>query len=189
MDNTKSRRLIMAIVVIAVGVGGYYFLTNKDEVKISEVKSNKTKTEEVKTNEIKTNEVEENVGQNLATQDKKVIVYRSPNCGCCTGYADELKKQGYEVEVVSLDDLNPIKDKYGIPANLQSCHTTVVDGYFIEGHVPIEVVEKLLKEKPEIDGIGLPGMPIGTPGMPGAKREPYRIYKSVDGKFTEYITI
>jgi hypothetical protein len=184
MDNTKGRRLIMAIVVIAVGVGGYYFLMNKNEVKLSEVEIKKEKT-----NEVKTNEVEANVKQNLATQGKKVTVYRSPNCGCCIGYADELKKQGYEVEVVSLDDLNPVKDKYGIPANLQSCHTTVIDGYFIEGHVPIEVVQKLLKEKPEIDGIGLPGMPIGTPGMPGPKREPYRIYKSVDGKFTEYITI
>ena len=72
---------------------------------------------------------------------------------------------------------------------MQSCHTTIIGKYFIEGHVPFEAVEKLLKEQPDIDGIALPGMPIGTPGMPGDKDEPYVIYQLKDGKFSVFMTI
>ncbi len=164
MKITMNKRIITVIVIVAIGVGGFYFLMNKNEGKRT-------------------------VGQNLTMQDKKMTIYMSPNCGCCTGYADEMRRQGFDVTVVALDDMNSIKEKYGIPANKQSCHTAVIDNYFIEGHVPIEAVKKLLREKPAIDGIGLPGMPMGTPGVPGQKRAPYKIYQSVNGKFSEYMTI
>ena len=72
---------------------------------------------------------------------------------------------------------------------MQSCHTSILGKYFIEGHVPIEAINKLVKEKPEIDGIVLPGMPIGTPGMPGVKDEPYVIYQLIDGKPSVFMTI
>jgi hypothetical protein len=72
---------------------------------------------------------------------------------------------------------------------MQSCHTTIIGKYFIEGHVPLEAINKLLKEQPSIDGIALPGMPIGTPGMPGKKEEPYVIYQLIDGKFSVFMTI
>ncbi len=120
---------------------------------------------------------------------QKVTVYKDPNCGCCVGYADELKRQGFDVETVSTKDMADIKDKYNIPADKQSCHTIAMDNYFIEGHVPMEAVEKLLKERPDIAGIGLPRMPSGTPGMPGAKRAPYEVYKQNGGEFSEFITI
>jgi hypothetical protein len=127
--------------------------------------------------------------QGLQVKTIKMKLYKSPTCNCCELYADELKKQGYDVEVIATDDVNSVKEKYNIPYDRQSCHTTVVDDYYIEGHVPMEAVKKLLEERPEIDGIGLPGMPIGTPGMPGEKTAPYEIYKSIDGKFLEYLTI
>ena len=72
---------------------------------------------------------------------------------------------------------------------MQSCHTTIIDKYFVEGHVPLEAINKLLKERPDIDGLALPGMPIGTPGMPGDKEEPYVIYQLVDGNFSVFMTI
>ncbi len=118
-----------------------------------------------------------------------VTVYKSQSCGCCVGYISELENNGFEVEVVSTADLSAIKQKYGIPRNMQSCHTAVIDSYFIEGHVPIEAVQKLLAERPEIDGIALPNMPAGSPGMPGVKSEPFKIYAVVDGKTSEFITI
>jgi hypothetical protein len=85
--------------------------------------------------------------------------------------------------------LHTIKQKYNIPVEMQSCHTTILGKYFIEGHVPLEAVNKLLKEQPDIDGIALPGMPIGTPGMPGDKDEPYVIYQLKDGKSSVFMTI
>ena len=88
-----------------------------------------------------------------------------------------------------MSSLHLIKEKYNIPIEMQSCHTTILDKYFIEGHVPIEAINKLLKEKPDIDGIALPGMPIGTPGMPGKKEEPYIIYQLVDGESSVFMII
>ena len=85
--------------------------------------------------------------------------------------------------------LHNIKKKYNIPLEMQSCHTTMLGKYFIEGHVPIEAINKLLKEQPKIDGIALPGMPIGTPGMPGEKEEPYIIYQLIDGKSSVFMKI
>jgi hypothetical protein len=89
-----------------------------------------------------------------------------------------LQKNGFAVKSQDLRDLRPIKAKYGVPADLESCHTGVVDGYVVEGHVPADVIAKLLQERPKIEGIGVPGMPIGSPGMesPGHPPERYTIY-------------
>jgi hypothetical protein len=165
MNNKIS--FIVAIVLLALVAGGYYFSSRGDSVEAPK--------EAVKNSGF-------GVGQ-------KAIVYKSPTCGCCTGYADELKKQGFEVEVVPTDDMSSVKNSYGIPSDKQSCHTIAMGDYFIEGHVPMEAVEKLLKEQPEVEGIGLPRMPAGTPGMGGAKRAPYEVYQVKDGEVSEFITI
>lgn len=120
---------------------------------------------------------------------RTATVYKAPNCGCCNGYIAELKKQGYEVDVKSTEDMGSIKEQYGIEEDKQSCHTTVIGDYFVEGHVPLAAVEKLLSEMPDIDGIGLPGMPIGTPGMPGVKQAPYEIYQKEGNNFTQFVTL
>ncbi len=120
---------------------------------------------------------------------RSAVVYKSPTCGCCVGYADELEKQGFDVEVVSTEDMSKIKEQFGVPADKQSCHTIAIDDYVVEGHVPMEAVEKLLTEKPDIEGIGLPRMPSGTPGMPGPKRAPYEVYQLSDGAVSSYVTI
>ena len=122
--------------------------------------------------------------------DKQIVeVFKTPSCGCCYGYVLFLEDEKFAVNQTDMRSLHSIKQKYNIPVEMQSCHTTIMGKYFIEGHVPIEAINKLLKEQPDIDGIALPGMPIGTPGMPGDKEEPYIIYQLIDGKFSVFMTI
>ena len=120
---------------------------------------------------------------------EKLVVYQSPTCGCCSGWVTNMESNGMNVEAIKTNDMYNTKINAGIDMSLSSCHTGFISGYFIEGHVPFEAVEKLLKEQPDIDGIALPGMPIGTPGMPGDKDEPYVIYQLKDGKSSVFMTI
>ncbi len=125
---------------------------------------------------------------NISTK-QIVEVFKTPSCGCCYGYVLFLEREKFKVKQTDMRSLHSIKQKYNIPVEMQSCHTTIIGKYFIEGHVPLEAINKLLKEQPNIDGIALPGMPIGTPGMPGDKDEPYVIYQLIDGKFSIFMTI
>ena len=122
--------------------------------------------------------------------NKQIVeVFKTPSCGCCYGYVLFLEEEKFNVKQTDMRSLHTIKQKYNIPVEMQSCHTTIMGKYFIEGHVPFEAIDKLFKEQPDIDGIALPGMPIGTPGMPGDKDEPYVIYQLKDGKFSVFTTI
>jgi hypothetical protein len=112
---------------------------------------------------------------------REVTVYKSPTCGCCANYAAYLKRQGFSVKVIETNNMDGIKSKYNIPHSLESCHTSVVDDYIVEGHIPFEIINKLIDEKPAVTGIGMSGMPSGSPGMPGAKTDPFMVY-SFDGK-------
>lgn len=121
---------------------------------------------------------------------QSVTLYKSPNCGCCTGHAKALEEVGFAVTIEETNNLDVIKERHGIPAAGASCHTSIIGDYVVEGHVPLEAIEKLLTEKPDIPGIGLPGMPIGTPGMPGPKTAPYEVYQlSEAGEMSLYLTI
>ncbi len=127
----------------------------------------------------------------LANINNKQIVevFKTPSCGCCYGYVLFLEEEKFKVKQTDMRSLHTIKQKYNIPVEMQSCHTTIIGKYFIEGHVPFEAVNKLLKERPDIDGIALPGMPIGTPGMPGEKEEPFVIYQLINGKSSVFMTM
>ncbi len=107
-----------------------------------------------------------------------VKFYYGENCGCCKEYLGYLKRKGFNVkaEVLSEPELVKLKQEFGIPYELSSCHTALIDNYLVEGHVPVEAIEKLLTERAEIKGIALPGMPSGSPGMPGFKTGPFKIY-------------
>lgn len=105
-----------------------------------------------------------------------VTLFKNPQCSCCESYAEYLRNSGYEVKVVMSHDLPLIRQRQGISGELEGCHTSLVGGYFVEGHIPAEHVDRLLTERPEIHGISLPGMPPGTPGMGGPKAGPYTIY-------------
>ena len=115
-------------------------------------------------------------------------VFKTPLCGCCKLYIDYLRENGMSVQVVEKADVAPIKRQYKIPENMQSCHTAKVGDYFVEGHVPIDAVKKLITEKPDLDGIALPGMPSGSPGMPGSKSDELVIYGVVDGNTSVFLT-
>ncbi len=107
-------------------------------------------------------------------------LYRQPFCGCCEGHAEHLRASGYNVTMVETTALPQIKQQYGVPLEFEGCHTTIIGGYVIEGHVPATIIGKLLKERPKIRGISLPGMPDGSPGMSGDKKEPFIIYELSD---------
>lgn len=116
-------------------------------------------------------------------------VYRSPACGCCENYEGYLEGAGFRVQSVSLSDPAAIKDELGIPQEMRGCHTTVLGDYYVEGHVPVEAIWKLLEERPPIDGIALPGMPLGSPGMGGAKAGPFVVYAIAGDEVTEFMSI
>ena len=134
-------------------------------------------------------EDKKNASANINNKKLSVEVFKTPSCGCCYGYVLFLEKEQFNVKETDMRSLHSIKQKYNIPLEMQSCHTTIIGKYFIEGHVPLEAVNKLLKDQPNIDGIALPGMPIGTPGMPGKKEEPFVVYQLIDGKFSIFMTI
>lgn len=108
---------------------------------------------------------------------ENMVVYKSASCGCCGAWVKHLEDNGFSVQVENVDDLNLMKQRLSVPKNLASCHTGVVAGYLVEGHVPASDILRLLKEKPAVKGIAVPGMPMGSPGMeiPGEKADSYDV--------------
>jgi len=103
-------------------------------------------------------------------------LYKNPQCSCCEGYARYLRRHGFQVDVTPTNDLAEISQKAGVPEEYQGCHTMFIEGYVVDGHVPVEIIQKLLSERPAIAGVTLPGMPEGSPGMVGTKTAPFVIY-------------
>jgi hypothetical protein len=106
-----------------------------------------------------------------------VKLFKNPNCSCCDLYAKHLEQNGFKVELVNSTRMADMKQKYGIPENLEGCHTAIVDGYVVEGLVPARFVQQMLKERPKIKGISVPGMPVGAPGMDGDKSQTLNVYR------------
>ena len=106
-----------------------------------------------------------------------VDVYKSATCGCCSKWVEHLQANGFTVHTTNREDLADLKAKHGVPRRVQSCHMAVVNGYVVEGHVPAADIQQLLKERPAIVGLALPGMPIGSPGMEisGSKAQPFDV--------------
>lgn len=105
-----------------------------------------------------------------------VTVYKSPSCQCCTKWVSHLEDNGFSVDVSSRLNMKPVKRQMGVPSSLGACHTAVVGNYVVEGHVPAREVKRLLKKKPSVRGLAVPGMPIGSPGMEQGNRiEPYDV--------------
>ena len=122
----------------------------------------------------------------MAEQPREAVLYKEPQCSCCEGYADYLRAHGFEVTVQPTQDLALFKRRHDVPSALEGCHTMLVDGYVVEGHVPIGAVLRMLDERPAIKGISLPGMPAGSPGMSGDKTAPFTIYEIGDGPTKVY---
>lgn len=107
-----------------------------------------------------------------------ITVYRSASCGCCKGWIDHLKEHNFDVKDITVDDVNQFKRQFNVPQQAASCHTAIVNGVTIEGHVPAQDIKRLLKDKGDIRLLTVPAMPSGTPGMdtPGAPRDQFRVY-------------
>jgi hypothetical protein len=114
------------------------------------------------------------------TIDKSMTLYKNPQCGCCEDYAKYLRQNGFDVSVKPTHNLVVMSREAGIQDNFQGCHLSLIDGYFVSGHVPIDSINKLLSERPDIKGITLPNMPAGSPGMSGVKSKPFTILSISD---------
>ncbi|QDA37014.1 DUF411 domain-containing protein (plasmid) [Paracoccus liaowanqingii] len=111
-----------------------------------------------------------------APEKTLISVARSPDCSCCGAWIDHLRESGFTVEETFSDDVDALKDQYAVPQPLRSCHTALVEGYVIEGHVPAEAIRTLLDQNPDALGLAVPGMPIGSPGMEmGDQSEPFEV--------------
>ena len=113
-------------------------------------------------------------------------VYRSPDCNCCHLWAAIAEQAGWTVVTADRPDMAAFKAETGVPEHVASCHTAIIDGYFVEGHVPLAAIERLLAERPAIDGIALPGMPAGSPGMGGVAEGPFEILAISGGEVTVF---
>ncbi len=104
-----------------------------------------------------------------------IAVYKSPTCGCCSKWVEHLRSNGFAPTATNTTDMTAVKAKYGVPQAAESCHTAIVGGYVIEGHVPAADIRRLLKEKPAVVGLAAPGMPMGSPGMEGPTAQQYDV--------------
>ncbi|PIP86256.1 hypothetical protein COV42_01360 [Candidatus Campbellbacteria bacterium CG11_big_fil_rev_8_21_14_0_20_44_21] len=147
----NNKTLITILIVVAVGIVGF--------IAYQTFSNDKARTESSE-------------GKNIVA-----TVYKSPTCGCCGVYASYIKKEGYDVDTKNIRDMSSIKQEFGVPYELGSCHTLEIGGYVVEGHIPELAIQKLLAEKPDIKGISMPGMPFGSPGMPGPKDGDFVIYE------------
>lgn len=106
----------------------------------------------------------------------EITVYRDPGCRCCEGWVEHLTQQGFPTQVTATADMDSVKQRLGVPTEMGSCHTAIVNGYLLEGHVPVAEIQRLLTERPDITGIAVPGMPVGTPGMEdGDRHDPFDV--------------
>lgn len=127
-----------------------------------------------------------------AASATRIVMYKDPNCGCCGAWAARMTAAGFSVETRVEPRMNLIKARHSVPDDLVSCHTALVEGYVIEGHVPAEAITRLLAERPKFAGLAVPGMPIGSPGMEvaGEKPDPFKVIGFAPGAapvvFAEY---
>lgn len=122
-------------------------------------------------------------------QSGPFVLHRSATCGCCEGHERHLVATGMAVESVLEEDMEAFKDAQGVPAEARSCHTALIGGYVVEGHVPRAAIDALLRTRPDVDGIALPGMPPGSPGMDGVAEGHLEVVSFTDGQVAPFLTL
>ena len=110
----------------------------------------------------------------------EITVFKTKTCGCCGKWVEHIRSSGFKVAVIEVSSTGQYRQRYGVPEKLQSCHTAVVMGYTIEGHVPAAEIQRLMKEKPTFKGLAVAGMPAGAPGMEGARHDAYIVIRFED---------
>ena len=128
-------------------------------------------------------------GSQALAHTSTITVFKSPTCGCCNAWIDHLRDAGIEVSAENVNDMVEVKQRLNVPQGMWSCHTGVIDGYVIEGHVPAQDIARLIAERPEGLGLAVPGMPVGSPGMEmGNRRDPYTVWLMRDGEPEAFAT-
>ena len=117
-----------------------------------------------------------------AEQQKQATLYKNPQCGCCEGHAEYLRSNGIQVKTVETHNMSLIRRQHGVTDKFVGCHIMLIEGYVVEGHVPVSAIRKMLTERPKITGISLPGMPEGSPGMGGTKTAPFEVLEIGDAQ-------
>jgi hypothetical protein len=129
----------------------------------------------------------------VATVDQslpEVVVYKTATCGCCNGWVEHMRAAGFQVDARNVDDIMSVKMDAGVPGPMVTCHTALIDGYVVEGHVPAQYIKQMLTDHPDIAGIGVPGMPQGSPGMEGPSPQPYQVLAfDHDGNVSVYAEV
>lgn len=118
-----------------------------------------------------------------------MTLYRQEGCSCCATYADYLRDNGFTVEMNTVDDLDPIRERFGVPEAGAGCHTSLIDDYVVEGHVPVEAIDRILSEGPALDGISVIGMPANSPGMGDPNGQPLDILSIRAGRVAPYMSV
>ena len=171
MLNSSGKKVIAGIALVSIVVG-FYFTINH----YTNAQSNNKNLQKQQNNTTLAS-----VWDQPSTVDysgnNKMTVYRSPSCGCCGGWIAHMKKQGFEITDIKTEDMDAIKQKYNLPSELASCHTSIIDGYVLEGHIPADDIKRFLTQKPDnLKGLAVPAMPIGTPGMEsGDIKQPFAV--------------
>ena len=167
--SNAAKSILVVVGAAIVGVGSYSFLSSGD-APAGESPRSVLSDARASSGSEGTEAVQEAAG-------REILVYKTATCGCCSNWVEYMKQHGFEVKTEDVTDLTAVKLEYGVPAGLQSCHTAIVGGYLVEGHVPVESIERMLAERPEIAGIAVPGMPTGSPGMemPGQPADSYDV--------------
>lgn len=129
------------------------------------------------------------LGSRSAAAAQEVRVFKNPQCGCCNGWVSHLEANGFTASVQDMEDLSGVKRLGGVPEELSACHTAIIDGYTVEGHVPVPALRRLLAERPDIRGLAVPGMPAGSPGMPSPTPERYDVLAfTAGGRTSRFMT-
>ena len=174
MSKLLSKITVTSIAVATVLGGTYYFTSTQGANKAVSVNNSAMAEDTAQATMVS---VWDKETQPNYTGAKNITVYRSPSCGCCGVWLEHAQKHGFKVEDIKTEDMEALKQKHNVSSQLASCHTTIVDGYVMEGHIPVDDIKRFLTEKPEgFIGLAVPGMPLGSPGMEaGDMKQPFQV--------------
>ena len=174
MSKLLSKITITSIAVVTVLGGAYYFTSTNESNKAVNVNNSAIAQDTTQATLVSVWDKETEADYSGTTE---MTVYRSPTCGCCGVWVDHAQKHSFKIEDIKTDEMEALKQKHNIPPELASCHTTIIDGYVMEGHIPADDIKRFLAEKPDnMVGLAVPGMPIGTPGMEAKDiKQPFQV--------------
>ncbi|MEL7417118.1 MAG: DUF411 domain-containing protein [Cyanobacteria bacterium J06555_3] len=174
MSKLLSKITVTSIAVATVLGGAYYFTSTQGANKAVSVNNSAIAQDTAQATLVSVWDKETEADYSGTTE---MTVYRSPTCGCCGVWVDHAQKHGFKIEDIKTDEMEALKQKHNIPPELASCHTTIIDGYVMEGHIPADDIKRFLTEQPDnMVGLAVPGMPIGTPGMEAKDiKQPFQV--------------